>query len=222
MKKQYSLFLCTLSICFLIACKSPIEIEKEALEVCFSSIQNHALAENEAAIATLINEESTQYLTDMLHLIINDSSAVAKEKFSERQKFPLVTQLFLTAVDSNALKFYNEAIPDVNNMIYFISATNYGITSPKDCQRYSLKASQIIDDSTAVAIMRIQIDYGKFITSDINFNKENKEWKLDLIPTYSFLNKYLHQQKKRYKGNPEEFIPYLLSTGGTNDFYYRH
>ncbi len=209
-----------LSFCLLIACKSQATSEKEAIEVCFTAIKNYALEENEAAIATLIDEASTQYLTEMMQLIKNDSSITAKEQFSKRQKYPLVTQLFLTAVDSNARAYYNEAIPDVNNMIFFISSTGYGITNSKDGQRYYLKASNMMDENHAVAIMRIQVGYDKFVTSDINFYKEDKEWKLDLVSTYSFLNKFIHQQQKRYEGNPADFIPYLLKTGGTNDFYY--
>jgi len=220
MKKQTLSILLGLSFFLFVACKNQAALEKEAIEVCFNAVKNYALKENEAGIATLIDKASTEYLTEMLELIKNDSSMTAKEAFSKRQKYPLVTQLFLTAVDSNAIPYYNEAIPDVNNMIYFINSTGYGITNSKDGQRYYLKASNIMSENRAVAIMRIQVGYDKFVSSDINFYKEDKEWKLDLLSTHSFLSRYLQQQKKRYKGNPEEFISYFLHTGGTKDFQY--
>ena len=213
-----NLFLAT--ICFLlIACE--LDPDKAAIEDCFTSIQTLALEGNEAAIATKITKDSKEFLEKVYQISKTPHSPDAKERFIRQQRFPICTRLIFAKLEQIDSTSYNEEIPIVNNMIYFLGKLRFGVTHPERSLNYAFKEVLGIDGNYALVAIRQQVDTNTFISSKVDFFKEEGAWKMDLMMTYSFYEKFLKQQYRKKGGNMDAFIQDYLAGDGTGEFRYR-
>lgn len=207
------LFSCTLLL--FSSCKEATPAD--AVEATFTNIKEGAAKGNIDAVSTAISQASKDYLTKIKELANNPIDKTINQ-FCEKQAFSLATR-FLIQSTINEKELANKDTDPVKSMLAILALKGIGLFHVGN-GNYSFKEVDDLTGNKAVATMRVKIEANRALTSKINFEKETDVWKMDVMSTFSFFDKFLKQQWHSTGGSAKTFIEDFVENGGSGTSLY--
>lgn len=189
----------------------------DAVEATFNKIKEDAAKGNTDAVLAAISQPSKDYLTKIKELASNPTEETI-DQFCEKQAFSLATR-FLIQSAINEKELANKDSNPVKNILEILALKGVGLFHVGN-GNYSFKEVDEMTGNKAVATMRVKVEANRALTSKINFEKEAEAWKMDVMSTFSFFDKFLKQQWHTTGGSAKTFVEDFVENGGSGTSLY--